>query len=181
MFDNLITRASSCRRFRSRLVRSETTIRRAVDLAVKRPRKLYATFARKYVERSTRVTSIPLHARRLVLIRADLRSVDGDRSRKTIGHYDTPVINSRPSWTTYTLCVCIYVSCSSPAVRARINREADGKKKKEESASLRGSRWSRGPIYIFGRIYATVYIFARANRRAQRKSQRDRRRHSPIF
>jgi len=35
-------------------------------------------------------TPMRLHVRCLVLIRADLRSADADRSAKAIGHYDTP-------------------------------------------------------------------------------------------
>jgi len=69
-------------------------------------------------------TSIRLHARCLVFIRADLRSVDTDRSGKAIGQYDTLVINSRPSSTTRT-----YIPIRR--IRARINREEErGKRRK---------------------------------------------------
>lgn len=93
----------------------------------------------------------------LVFIRVDLRSVDTDRSRKAIGHYDTPVINSRPS-STYAH---VY-SCPPVHVRELIAIE------KEETLQVRSSC----TIYIFGRIYtaAIVYSLERiVSRPAERK------------
>lgn len=58
-------------------------------------------------------TSIRLHAHCLVFIRADLRSVDIDRSGKAIGHYDTPIINSRLSSTTRTYIPARRCTCAN--------------------------------------------------------------------
>jgi len=82
-----------------------------------------------------------------IFIRVDLRSVDIDRSGKVIGHYDTLVINSRPSTT-----MRIYI----PVRRcARPNREREGGKKRKCYKLVAIVRFTYS-----GRIYTAAIVYS---------------------